>query len=737
MARNPARSDGEHAPVVRLDLVNRRRPKIPYVGQTAATDCGAACLSMVLGYHGKHVPLDEVRELTGFGRDGAEAISLLNAGRWYGLRGRAYRAETLEDLALVPAGSILHWSFQHYVVFERVSRKGLHIIDPAGGRAVVAKEMADKAFTGIVLSFEPNDSFLPGGQPKETGIRRLLGKLRSQSGRLARTIAASLVLQLTGLALPLLTGAVVDRVVPRSDHHLLAVLGAGMAAFVLFQTFTSFLRAHLLLHLRTTLDASLTLAFIEHLFDLPFAFFQKRTVGDLAMRLNSNTQIRELLTGSALSALLDGSLVVVYLVLMFWVSWKLALLVLLLGILRIVLFVATRVRYRELMTESLVREADARAYEIQMLSGIETLKASGTEHRAIEHWSNLFVDVLNTSLARGRLNAIVDSLRSALQTASPIVVLLSGAALVLTGEMSLGTMLALSALATGFLGPLTSLITVGYQLQTMGSLLDRIDDVLETEPEQASSPRSRVDHLSGNITLRGVGYRFRKLGPDVVKDVSVEIPPGAFVAIAGRSGAGKSTLGHLLLGLYQPTEGEVLYDGTDINELDLRSLRRRVGIVSQQPFLFGTSVRANIALSEPDVHLARVIDAARRAKIHDEIMAMPMAYETPLSEGGSSLSGGQRQRIALARALVHKPSVLLLDEATSALDAMTEGEIQAELERLKCTRIVIAHRLSTIKNADLLLVMEGGELVESGPPEVLRKCGGMYARLIAEQLAGN
>ena len=730
-----ARSEERFPALRRLALTARRR-RIPVVTQTAAADCGAACLTMVLGYFGKHLKLDEVRELTGFGRDGAEAVSLLRAARWLGLRGRAYKVERTQDLRLLPRGSILHWRFHHYVVLDRLGRRGIEVVDPASGRRSVPWADAERSFTGVVLSFEPGEDFAPGGKPAALGVWRLLRRLRGQSGRFARVLATSTLLQLPVLAVPLLTGAVVDRVVPRGDQHLLTILAFGMAAIILFQLLTSLLRNHLLLHLRTTLDARLTLDFLDHLFDLPYEFFQKRSVGDLAMRLNSNATIRELLTAGSLSALLDGTLVAVYLVLMFWVHAGLATVVLMLGGARVLLFLLTRRRHRELMTKSLQREAKARSYEVQMLSGVETLKASGTEHRAVEHWSNLFVDVLNASLERGRLNAAVDALLAALLTASPLIVLLYGAAQVLAGELSLGTMLALSALAVGFLTPLSQLVTVAFQLQILGSYLERIDDVLGTPKEQDASRVRPVDRLSGRITLENVSFRYAPLAPLVVRDVSVEMPAGSFVGIVGRSGAGKSTLGLLLLGLYRPGEGRVLYGGADLAELDLRSVRRRIGIVPQHPYLFGGSIRSNIALADPSLPLGRIVEAARLAHIHEEIAAMPMGYETPLADGGASLSGGQRQRIALARALVHRPAIVLLDEATSALDAVTERLIQIELEQLDCTRLVIAHRLSTVKNADLLLVMEAGVVVERGRPSELLARGGVYGELVAEQLPG-
>ncbi|HKV10507.1 MAG TPA: peptidase domain-containing ABC transporter [Thermoanaerobaculia bacterium] len=714
-------------------LVWSRGRRVPYVQQTTPSDCGAASLTMVLAYHGKHLRLDDVRKVTGFGRDGADALALLNGGRAFGLRGRGVKVEDVDDLKFLPPASILHWQFNHFLVFERLTPDGADVVDPAGGRRRVSREELDRSFTGVALTFEPSEDFEPE-EARPRGVDRYLRLLKDHSAVLKRIVVTSGLVQLFALAVPLLIGALVDRVIPRGDVHLLAVLGAGLAAIVLFNFLASLLRSHLLLYLRTHLDARMTLDFLDHMVDLPYAFFQQRSAGDLIMRLASNATVREILTSGALSAILDGLMVTLYLVLLFVASPGLGLLVLGLGALRVGLFLFTRKKQRDLMSRSLQTEARSQTYQVNLLAGIETLKASGAEHRAVEQWSHLFVDVLNISLDRGRLQAFVDSTLAALATASPLVVLVYGAVQVLQGNLSLGTMLALNALAAGFLTPLSQLVSTAFQLQLLGSYLDRIDDVLETPREQDPATVSQAPKLKGGIRLDHVSFRYGPFAPWAVRDVSVEIPPNRFVAIVGPSGAGKSTLASLLVGLYQPTEGKILFDGADLSELDFRSVRRQVGVVPQHPYLFGASVRGNISLSDPSLPLARVVEAAERAHIHEDILAMPMGYDTIVADGGASLSGGQRQRMALARALVHRPAIVLLDEATSSLDTVTERKIQRELEAIKATRIVIAHRLSTIREADLILVMEDGRMVEQGRHDELVAKGGVYASLIAAQL---
>jgi ABC-type bacteriocin/lantibiotic exporter with double-glycine peptidase domain len=714
-------------------LAFTRRRTIPHVQQTTASDCGAACLTMVLGYHGKHLRLDDVRKVTGFGRDGADALALVNTGRVFGLRGRGVKIDEIDDLRFLDRGSILHWQFNHFVVFDRLRAGGAELVDPAVGRRWVSREELERSFTGVALAFEPGEDFLPE-ESRPRNVSRYLRLFMEQAGPLRRILVTSGLVQLFALAVPLLIGLLVDRVIPRGDLHLLTVLGIGMATLVGFHFLSSLLRSYLLLYLRTRLDTRMTLDFLDHLVDLPYAFFQQRSAGDLIMRMSSNATVREILTSGALSAVLDGTLVTLYLVLLFAANWGLGLLVLILGAARVALFLFTRHRQRELMSRSLQAEARSQSFQVNMLAGIETLKAAGAEHRSVDQWSHLFVDVLNVSLDRGRLSGIVDAALAALATGSPLIILVFGAIQVLEGHLTLGTMLALNALAAGFLTPLSQLVQTAFQLQLLGSYLDRIDDVLDTPREQDRSKVSPSGKLKGSIRLEGVSFRYGPLAPYAVRDVSIEIPAGRFVALVGPSGAGKSTLASLLVGLYTPSEGRILFDGRDLTELDLRSVRSQVGIVPQHPYLFGTSLRANIALSDPSLPLARVVEAAQRAHIHDDVLAMPMGYETVLADGGASLSGGQRQRLALARALVHRPAILLLDEATSALDTVTEARIQAELAALRSTRIVIAHRLSTIRDADLILVMDEGKVVEQGRHEDLLENGGVYARLVAAQL---
>lgn len=722
---------------VRTMIKSLSRHRVPVLLQLSAVECGAACLAMVLSYYGRQTRVADCRACCGIGRDGVTARTIAEAARQQGLHVKVYSAD-LADFGYVCLPAIAHWDFNHFVVVERWSSKGVTIVDPASGRRQLTAAEFGAGFTGVVLTLEPGIHFeVRRATARPSWLTYLLTSLVQVPGALAQILGASLVLQALGLTLPIVTQVLVDRILPFHITDVMPMLGVGMALLVLTQLVTGYLRAMLLIYLQGRLDTRMMLGFVEHLLALPYQFFQQRTSGDLLMRLSSNTIIREMLTGQTVSIVLDGTFVLVSLTILLLREPVLGALALGIGLLQVALLLGSTRRARDLMQRDLAAQAASQSYLVEALKGIATLKAAGGEERALDHWSDLFVAELNLSLQRSQLSAVVETAMTGLRTLAPLLLMWVGALRVLDGSMSLGAMLALNTLAASFLTPLASLALSGQRLQLARAYVDRIADVMEAEPEQDAQEIPGAPRVQGRIDVTGVSFRYDPHAPLNLRDISVRIEPGQKVALVGRTGSGKSTLAMLLLGLYAPTEGEVLYDGLPLQGMNYRTVRSQLGVVLQEPFLFAGSIRQNIAFNDPGLALDDVMAAARHAAIHDEIMRMPMGYETLVAEGGAALSGGQRQRLAIARALAHKPAILLLDEATSHLDALTERLIDERLSALSCTRIVIAHRLSTIRNADLILVLDDGAIVERGSHEHLVAQGGLYAALVASQADGD
>ncbi|HEY5176348.1 MAG TPA: peptidase domain-containing ABC transporter [Terriglobales bacterium] len=681
-----------------VERLQRRR--VPVLLQLNSVECGAACLAMILNYYGRKTRVAECREACGVGRDGVSAQTIAKAARSFGLRVRSFSLEPA-DFGQLQLPAIVHWEFDHFVVVERWSPKQVEIVDPAVGRRSLSAAEFDAGFTGVVLTLEPGIHFKPLGEKVQPTWRSYLVSILhtpGAAGLMLQIVGVSLCLLLFGLALPLFTKVIVDRVLPFRIVSVMAILGTGLIIVVVAQAVGSYLRAALLLYLQGRLDMRMMLGFFEHLLSLPFRFFQQRSSGDPLMRLGSNTMIREVLTSQMLSATLDGGLVVGYLAILLARSPFFGVVVFGVGLLQAALLLGTSRRLRDtrrlrdLTQRDLAAQSVSQSYLVEALSGMATLKASGTEDQALDHWSGLFANELNASLRRGHLSAILDTAMTTLRTLSPLLLLWVGTFQVLHGAMSLGTMLGLIALATAFLGPLSSLVSNAQRVQLVAAHLERIADVVEAEPEQGLELVQDAPRLSGRIELKNVSFRYDPNAPLVLRNISLTIEPGQKLALVGRTGSGKSTLAMLLLGLHISTEGEILYAGIPLQRLNYRGLRSQFGVVLQEPFLFSGSIRQNIAFGNPDLGLAQVVEAARMAAIHEDIAAMPMGYETKIAEGGSGLSGGQRQRLSLARALAHDPAILLLDEATSHLDVMTESVVEQNLGRLACTRIVIAHR---------------------------------------------
>ncbi|HEX4203978.1 MAG TPA: peptidase domain-containing ABC transporter [Ktedonobacteraceae bacterium] len=711
------------------------RRHVPQRLQMSAIECGAACIAMLLSYHGRRTGVAEVNERCGTGRDGLSAQRIVHVAREYGLCVRAIALPD-NDLRFVRLPAIVHWDFNHFVVVERWAPKRVIILDPALGRRSISAEEFDVGFTGIVILLEPGEHFERRRAFLNSKVPAYVTSCIKQAPwAFVQIFVASLLLQLFGLGIPLLTKVVVDQIIPFRMQSVMPLVGAGILILLLSQMVTSLLRTVLLVYLEARIDQYIMLQFFEHLLQLPLCFFQRRSSGDILSRLNSNTVIRDTLSQQLVSTVLDGGFILVYLAILLWQSQTFGLLVLGIGLLQIILLICTNRHIYDLSMAELVADGKSQGYETEAITGIVTLKAAGAEQRTLQRWSNLFFDQLNISVRLNTFSSCIDIVMTTLLSFAPLALLWIGVLEVIHGQMQVGTMLALIALASEFLTPLSSLVTSAQSLQLVHAHLQRITDVMEAEPEQHMQGIQQPPKLSGNITLDRVHFHYDAQLPDVLHDISIDIQAGQKVAIVGRTGSGKSTLGKLLLGLHLPTQGEILYDGIPLHSLNYQAVRAQFGAVMQEAAVFSGSVRQNIAFNNPDIEMERIVQAAQIVELHDDIISMPMQYETLVSERGSVLSGGQRQRLALARALVYAPKILLLDEATSSLDVETEHFIAQHIKSLACTQIIIAHRLSTIRNADIILVLDQGTIVESGTHKELVACNGYYSRLIQRQFA--
>jgi ABC-type bacteriocin/lantibiotic exporter with double-glycine peptidase domain len=689
------------------------------------TDCGAACLAMVLAYHGKHVPLPELREQCGIGRDGADAYTLARVAQQHGLNVEASRLE-LEHLPTLPTPAILHWEFNHFVVLARYGRTSALVIDPELGRRRLTHADISRSFTGVALAFRKDTSFQARAR-RRPSVDRYMAMIKRAWPQLAMVLGASFFLDLVGFVFPAGTQVVIDLVVvPRQERWLWA-LAAVVVLGTLARSLLLLVRTWTIQGLQFYLDRELMGGFVSHLLQLPIAFFHKRMPGDLVRRVQDNAAVRDLFTSRSVTLLLDCSLLVGYCALMMAYEARLGSVVLGFGMLRAVVLVAMRDLVEHAAAVELQAAGRESATLVETLAVPEVIKAFGTEERALSRHAERLVVRLNAGLARRRLTMGLGYLMFVLDGMTKAAVILLGGTLVLNDEMTVGVLSAFMTLQMLVISPLEAIIGAFNELQMFRRQFQRLDDVMAApeEPTGASTPGV----LRGAIRLDNVFFRYGPHEPPVIQDVSLEVKPGERIALVGRSGAGKSTLGRLMLGLVAPDAGAVYVDGRNLRELNLREVRQQFGVVSQTAFLFNDTIRHNLALGY-DVSGTELRVAAATACIDDVIDALPGKYDATLQRGGTRLSGGQRQRIAIARAIARAPAVLLLDEATSSLDLETEARVQARLSTLRCTQVIIAHRLATIRDADRIVVLDAGRVVEVGGYEELLQRHGLFHELV-------
>ncbi len=725
-----------------------RRPRVPVIRQREASECGVACVAMLASWHGRDVALEDCRRIVPPSRSGADASRLAALAESLGLRMTAH-ALPEPDFRAVALPCVLHWRFNHFVVLERVRDGVATIVDPAAGRRRVGARELDESFTGVVLHAAPRPSLVPADRPRRRLRRRatarparrrlrpgalLLAALRAArvGGLLARVLAAAFVLQLLALAFPLLMRAMFDYVIPWRMDDLRTTILVGVVVLFVAVLVIGLLRSALLVHLRARFDGAILLGFLDHVLALPFETLQLRGSGDLLHRLTSTYALRELLAAQTVSALVDGLAATVFLVALLAIEPLVGLVVLCLAVAQIAVVLLSWSAVERHASEALRRESRSQSYALELLGGVASLKAAGATGRAARHWTGLFYAQQEADSRSSALAGAVQALTTALTVATPLVALWFASGLVIDQRLTPGSMLAVVLLSALFVAPLTRMVSALHSAQAAVGHLERLAEILAEEPEPVSPPGA-WRALEGRLDIRGVTFSYLGGERPVLRDVSFTVPAGAKIAIVGASGSGKTTLVHVLLGLLEPDDGEILVDGVPLASWPRDVLRTQLGVVLQEPWLFSGTIRENLAFGWPEAGEHQLLQACDAAGLAGDLATLPLGLDTLLSEGGAGLSGGQRQRLCLARALVGEPRMLLLDEATSHLDAVTEAAVEARLDALGITRVVVAHRLSTVRTSDLIVLLRDGTVAEIGTHDELVTDGGAYAELVRAQ----
>ncbi|MCX5195922.1 peptidase domain-containing ABC transporter [Streptomyces sp. NBC_00249] len=703
-------------------LTARRGPKVPVFYQTESADCGPTCLAMVLAFLGIDVDIAAVRRQLVAGHGGVSARALLQTARHFGALGRGVRVG-VAGLSRLRSGSILFWNFDHFVVLEQVTSTHVYIVDPAMGRRRLKLEEVADAFTGVALEFEAPLVDRAPVRRRGFGVAqsswRYLNLFITRDRRWISLIVASFLLIVFNFATPFATSYVVAHTGggsrPGQAIVILCCALVGCVSFALLQI----LRGLALVSLQSLADRRVTLGVFGHLLSLPYEYFTRRNPGDLGMRVRTSTAVRQVLTNAALSGMFDGALVLFYLIMLLVVDLQFALLSMGLALAMVLVLFFFWKKQRYLSAEELEHQSIAEGSLLELLDGLQTIKACGLEDTAHDRWSHSVVDEINHR-GRSRRNQVIGSAMSAtIQFFAPLAVLALGYYRIASGTESLSSVVGFTALAVGMFVPLANLVHSALQVAGLGATLSRLTDILGTEPEERPADATPLDDVSGPVEVRDVSFSYAGSKDPILREVDVRFEGGTFTAILGRSGSGKSTLASVIAGLQIPSSGSVHLAGVPMTELDRVSLRRSISYIAQDARLFAGSIRDNITYALPGAPLDEVIQAAKLACVHDDIMALPMRYQTQLGPGGLGMSGGQRQRIALARGLIRKPQLLVLDEATSALDSATEKAIFDGLAAFDHTLIVIAHRLSVLEAADQVVVVDSGRVVAQGEYEDL------------------
>ncbi|MAW91062.1 MAG: ABC transporter [Altererythrobacter sp.] len=699
-----------------LDLGFMTRSRVRLIRQTEVAECGLASLTMVANYHGLDIDLGTMRRRYSPSMRGAPLRALINLADQIGLTPRAVKLP-LEELGSLHMPAVLHWDLNHYVVIEEVKGGKALIHNPDGRSTWMPLQEVSDHFTGVALELRPSYDFDRVSLREKLRISQLWQSMTGLKRALAQILLLSLVLQAFVLASPYYMQVAIDSALPALDKDLLTVLALGFGLFTLINVVASLLRSFVLLNAGTSVGYALATNIARRLFRLPIEYFEKRHTGDILSRFQSIVPIQNLLTQGAVAALVDGVMAIFTLAVMFYYSALLAFIAIiafaLYGVARFVSFSFQR----EAQESTIITGGKEQTTLIETLRGMVTLRLFGRETLRHALWQTRLTDSVNANVRLSRIgiwqstaNLLIFGLENILTIWLAVGFVIDGAG------FSVGMVFAYMAYKNQFISKSAALIDQTIQFKMLSLHLERLSDIALSEEDRSFSVASdATTELTGKIEIRDLHYRYSPSDPMVLQGINLEIAPGEHVAITGPSGGGKSTLLKIMLGLVEPESGDVMVDGIPLYRFGYKSFHRQIAAVLQEDSLFAGSLADNIALFDDEVDLQRVVAAASAASIHEDIMRMPMQYESLIGDMGSTLSGGQKQRVLLARALYRQPKILFMDEGTAHLDAQHEAAVNNAISKIGITRIIIAHRQETIAAADRILIMENGELRAAEP----------------------
>ncbi|WP_028220345.1 peptidase domain-containing ABC transporter [Paraburkholderia oxyphila] len=711
------------------------------VEQAEEMDCGAACLAMICRHYGIAMTLGKLRDLANVTTQGATLDSLARTGESLGFTARGVQC-TYEALQGFELPFIAHWEGYHYIVVYGVSKQWVRVADPALGFRKLSVEAFERGWNGTCLLFSAGETTGAQAATRSPWVR-FIGYLLPYRKILAHLFLATFVIQMLGVVPPLIIQTILDSVIVHQNVSLLHLLIVGLIISHVFTQLMVTIRAHLSNFMVRSLDFAMMSQFFKHTMSLPFSFFARRKTGDIFARFQENQTIRAFLTESTVTTALNLLMIFIYFTFMFLYNVKLTLLLIAFVVPIMALTAIATPKIKRYAREVFAASTDARSMLMETLGGVETVKGMGIERAVRLKWERKYAKSLEVQYRAQAFNILVGLGSQLLNAATTIVILWAGATLVLNQELSIGQLIAFNAFMGSVLAPLMGLVGLWSLMNDAAVAMERLGDVLDIEPEQKPADlasRVLLPDVQGDIEFDSVYFRYGgNETPYVLENISFSIGRGQMVAIVGRSGSGKTTLAKLLVGFYAPTEGKINVDGYDMSAIDHAYFRAQVGYVMQTNLVFSGTIAENIACGDASPDWRRMEEVARMADAHAFIAKMPLGYEQVVGERGMGLSGGQIQRLCIARALYHDPRLLVFDEATSSLDTQSESNILSNMHDILQgrTALIIAHRLSTIMQADKILVLYEGAIVEQGRHEELIARKGMYYQLVQKQLGAS